>query len=104
MSRKSVAVYYYTKTRPAAYTTASHGTVYVPPPLPAHLQAGYTLREDDVYHLQVLWERRNAQLRFLYQRELDFAEVLERVVHSASFRIGQFLTWPARVLRGRKSV
>jgi hypothetical protein len=103
ISRKSVAVYYYTASRPAAEAVASHGTVYVPRPLPEHFQAGYTLGEDDVYTLQVLWERRNAQLRFLYERELEFSDALTKIRTSPSFRIGRALTWPARLLMGRKS-
>jgi hypothetical protein len=100
-SRKSVAVYYYTEARPAAETAPSHGTVYVPRPLPDHLQAGYTLRDEDVHTLQVLWERRNAQLRFLYERELEFSEALARITKSPSFRLGRAMTWPARLLRSR---
>lgn len=102
ISRKSVAVYYYTAKRPAEEIAPSHATVYVPRPLPEHLQAGYTLRDEDVYSLQVLWERRNAQLRFLYERELEFSEALAKIRNSPSFRLGRILTWPARVLRGSK--
>jgi Rps23 Pro-64 3,4-dihydroxylase Tpa1-like proline 4-hydroxylase len=103
LSRKSIAVYFYTQKRPAKETAFSHGTVYVPRPLPEHLQAGHTLTAEDIYTLQVLWERRNAQLRFLYDRELDFAEALARITTSPSFRLGRILTWPARALMGRRT-
>ena len=102
VSRKSVAVYYYTAERPAAETAAPHGTVYVPQPLPGRWQQpGHTLTAEDVWQLQVLWERRNAQLRFLYERELEFSAALRAMRESASFRLGRMLTWPLRVLRRR---
>ncbi len=43
LSRRSIAVYFYTKDRPAPETGASHGTVYFQRPLPGHLQPGHTL-------------------------------------------------------------
>ena len=99
LSRKSIAVYYYTRERPVEETAHSHGTVYVPRPLPQQLQTGYALRDEDVYELQVLWERRNSQLRFLYERELEFSEALADMRNSLSFRLGRALTWPARAIR-----
>jgi hypothetical protein len=100
ISRKSVAVYYYTAEAPQK-SAQSHGTVYVPRPLPPQLQAGHTLRDEDVRALRVLWERRNAQLRFLYQRELEFSEAIGKLRNSVSFRLGRALTWPGRVLKRR---
>jgi hypothetical protein len=101
-SRKSVAVYHYTAKRSAEETANSHGTVYVPRLLPEHLHAGHTRSAGDVYGLQVLWERRNAQLRFLYERELEFAEALAKITNSPSFRLGRMLTWPYRALMGTR--
>ena len=109
-SRRSIAVYFYTRERPAADTAPSHATIYYQRPLPDHLQAGYTLREEDRRELETLLERRDGTIRFLYQRELEFskaleqrdrtvAEALETVTGSASFRLGRALTWPARALR-----
>lgn len=103
LSRKSVAVYYYTAERPATETARSHATVYVPRPLPERLQAGHTLRDEDVQELQVLWERRNAQLRFLYDRELEFSEAIGNIGNSLSFRLGRILTWPVRALMRNKT-
>ena len=98
-SRRSVAVYFYTKERPQNETAHPHGTVYVPRPLPAQLQVGYTLRQADVETLQVMNERRNAQLRFLYERELKFSDSISAITGSISFRLGRALTWPLRKLR-----
>ncbi len=99
LSRRSLAVYFYTKDRPPAETARPHGTVYVPRPLPGHLQPGYTLQQADVDALQIMNERRNAQLRFLYERELKFSEAIAGITGSVSFRLGRALTWPLRKLR-----
>ena len=101
LSRRSLAVYFYTKTRPAAETATQHATVYVPQMLPEHLEAGYSLKPEDVHALQVLMERRNTQIRFLYERELEFSEALSSIRESVSFRAGRVLTAPLRWLRDR---
>jgi hypothetical protein len=73
LSRKSFAIYLYTKERPPAETAASHATVYVPDGLPEGLRAGATLREADMTELRQRFERMRGQLKFLYDREKDFA-------------------------------
>ncbi len=99
LSRRSLAVYLYTKQRPDSESVPSHGTVYVPRSMPDHIVAGHVLTQADVDNLYILIERRNAQLRFLYHRELEFSESLTAITRSLSFRIGRFLTWPFRKLR-----
>jgi hypothetical protein len=127
ISRKSLAVYFYTKERPKQETAPSHATIYYQRPLPAHLQPGYTLRPEDILELEVLLTRRDTYLKFLYEREQDFSQQLEgrdwrigmlqererelqsevaanreylRAIHdSPSLRLGKALTWPARKLR-----
>lgn len=101
-SRRSLAIYFYTKERPPTQTAASHGTVYIPQPLPERFQAGRTLTADDLLELETLIARRDAQIRFLYERELENSEVLGGVLQSPSFRLGRILTWPARLLRRKK--
>ena len=100
VTRRSIAVYFYTRERPSGEVAPSHGTVYIPRPLPAYLEAGYTLRQEDVDLLQILTERRNSQIRFLYERELEFSEAIAGITRSLSFRIGRLLTYPFRKLRG----
>ena len=99
ISRKSLAIYYYTAERPAEETAAPHGTVYVPWRLPEKLKAGYTLTEDDVQALGEQVSRRNELLRFLYEREKEFTEVREGMLHSPSYRLGRGLLAPALWLR-----
>jgi len=101
VSRKSIAVYFYTRERPAVETAASHGTIYVPRPLPERFRAGYTLAASDEEALHVAIERRNSQIRFLYERELEFTRTIFGITKSPSFRVGRFLTWPLRKLLGR---
>ncbi len=103
ISRRSIAVYFYTKERPVLQTAPSHGTIYYQRPLPEHIQTGYTLSDQDLAEIQVLLERRDKQIQFLYDREKEFSkviEVIEGIAASPSFRLGRALTWPARVLRG----
>ena len=67
--------------------------------MPEHLEAGYTLTADDVYALQVTMERRNAQIRFLYERDLEFSQAITDLRESLSFRAGRVLTGPLRWMR-----
>ncbi len=100
-SRRSIAVYFYTAERSAAETAPSHGTIYVPRPLPERLVAGYTLTPHDRWELERLLARRDAQIRFLYEREQEYSSVLSGMLKSATWRAGRILTWPARLLRRR---
>jgi Rps23 Pro-64 3,4-dihydroxylase Tpa1-like proline 4-hydroxylase len=127
VSRRSIAVYFYTKERPKAETAPAHSTVYYQRPLPAHIRPGYTLREKDVLELQGLLTRRDTYMKLLYEREQDFSqqldgrdwrignlqkheeELLEQIAEhrrhleainaSPTVRIGKAITWPARKLR-----
>jgi hypothetical protein len=131
ISRRSLAVYFYTKERPRQQTAPSHATIYYQRPLPAHIQAGYTLRPEDVQELQILLTRRDTYMKFLYEREQDFSQQLEgrdwriaslqereqellqkiaenekylRAINdSPSLRVGKAITWPARKLRGLRT-
>jgi len=99
LSRRSIAVYFYTKERPQLETAASHGTVYVQRQLDERIGPGHTLSEDDVEEIRGLVARRDQQIRFLYERELRFSQLIASMTRSPSFRIGRALTWPARALR-----
>ena len=99
LSRRSIAVYFYTKERPAEETKPSHGTIYVPQPLPDHLQPGYTLQDEDVAELRNLVQRRDTQIQFLYERELKFSETLTKVLGSPVYRLAAAVTWPLRAIK-----
>lgn len=99
LSRRSVAVYYYTAERPADEAVAEHSTYYVPPRLPERFQPGRTLDEQDVQDIQGLLDGRDRQLRFFWERERELREVFELVEQSPSYKLGRALTWPLRKIR-----
>ena len=98
VSRRSIAVYFYTKDRDSMEIAPSHGTIYYQRSLPDRIQAGYTLQADDVRELQDLLARRDHHMKFLYEREQEFSSVLSGITRSPSFRVGRSLTWPLRAL------
>jgi len=98
-SRRSIAVYFYTQDRPVAETAADHSTIYVQRPLSDHIQAGYTLLDQDVEEIRTLLDRRDDQIKFLYERELKFSALIGGLLRSRSFRLGHALTWPARTVK-----
>ena len=66
LSRKSIALYFYTNDRPADELAGTHSTVYVERPLPPRFQPGRALTEADVDELQALLTRRDQHLQRLY--------------------------------------
>jgi len=99
IARKSLAVYFYTQDRPTAEIAPSHGTFYYQRPLPGYIQAGYTLREDDVSEIRKLLARRDGQIRYLYEREQEFAAAMESIRKWRALRVALALTWPVRALK-----
>ena len=59
LTRKSIALYFYTTQRPAEELADTHSTIYVDSPLPMKYQPGLTLRADDVQELRTLLARRD---------------------------------------------
>jgi GT2 family glycosyltransferase len=68
-SRKSIAVYFYSQTRPSSELGEVHSTVYKNRPLPSRFRAGYTLGNEDESLLSTLIVRRDQHIDFLYQRQ-----------------------------------
>ena len=101
LTRKSVALYFYTKERPADELADSHSTIYVDQPLPKRFQPGMTLSAADVEDLQVLLTRRDHHNQRLYLEVTSLAKQLEQA-HAAlnSGRLGR-LRYFARRLIGR---
>jgi Rps23 Pro-64 3,4-dihydroxylase Tpa1-like proline 4-hydroxylase len=99
ISRKSLAVYFYSQDRPAAEVAPSHGTYYYQRPLPRQIQPGYTLREEDVSEIRKLFARRDDHIRFLYEREQEFSEMMAGINRWPAFRLARVLTWPVRALK-----
>ena len=67
VSRRSIALYFYTRERPAIERADPHSTIYVDRPLPAHLRAGHTLSDDDAQILHTAINRRDQHIQRLYR-------------------------------------
>jgi Rps23 Pro-64 3,4-dihydroxylase Tpa1-like proline 4-hydroxylase len=76
ITRKSIAIYLYTRTRPAQQTAPSHGTVYVPRGLPSDLAVGMPLSDRQFLDLRNRFAQLKGQLKYLYRRELEFSAQL----------------------------
>lgn len=98
VSRRSIAVYFYTEERPVEEVAPSHGTVYYQRPLAERFRAGYTLTEEDEVELQQAVERRDQQIRFLYERELGLSREYHRIVEARWYRSVRWLAGPLRKL------
>ncbi len=71
LSRKSISIYLYTKTRPAKEIAPMHGTFYVQRPLPDRIQPGHALTSEDVNELRELIDRRDMWINFYHKAELS---------------------------------
>jgi hypothetical protein len=87
ISRRSIAVYFYTEERPADEVRPEHATVYVPRHLPEHVRPGHTLSESDVAILRDLLARRDMHLRFLYEREYEHSSALRIIQDSQAYQL-----------------
>jgi 2OG-Fe(II) oxygenase superfamily len=67
ITRKSIALYFYTKERPADELADTHSTIYVDRPLPERYRIGHTLDALDVEELRSLLARRDQHSRRLYR-------------------------------------
>lgn len=77
LTRRSIALYFYTKERPAEELADTHSTIYVDLPLPARFQPGLTLGPGDVEELRVLLARRDQHNQRLYRDITALTKQLE---------------------------
>lgn len=79
LSRRSIALYFYTRERPAEELAPTHSTIYVDRPLPERFRPGHVLDAHDVEELRTLLARRDQHNQRLYrdvieaQRRVDLA-------------------------------
>ena len=71
LSRKSISIYLYTKTRPAEEIAPVHATFYVQRPLPDRFREGVTLAAEDVAELKNLLLRRDIWVQHYQKQELQ---------------------------------
>lgn len=67
MSRRSIALYFYSIDRPVEELADPHSTIYVDRPLPERFQPGRTLTDTDMVELQILLARRDQHNQRLYR-------------------------------------
>lgn len=79
-SRKSVALYFYSRERPEEEQTKPHSTIYVERPLPSHIQPGRTLGEEDFLTIRRLIDRRDQHLQRLYGYISDLSAQVEDLI------------------------
>ena len=99
LSRKSLALYFYTKDRPAEELADTHSTIYVDLPLPERFKPGFTLSEADVQELRVLLTRRDQHNQRLYRDMTHVTKQLEQAqaaLHAG--RLGRLRYFARRVL------
>jgi hypothetical protein len=77
LTRRSIALYFYTVERPKEELADTHSTIYVDRPLPERFSAGLTLSQDDVDELRVLLTRRDHHNQRLYREVSDLTRQLE---------------------------
>ncbi|MGA9335709.1 MAG: 2OG-Fe(II) oxygenase [Rudaea sp.] len=78
LSRKSLALYFYTKQRPADEIAGKHTTHYVNRQLPDYLVEGYRLSDADVTMLREIIVGRDHQLQHLYAENARLLQAQER--------------------------
>jgi hypothetical protein len=66
LTRKSIALYFYSEERPDEETGPTHSTIYVDRPLPREIAAGRTLVASDLETLRILLARRDQHVARLY--------------------------------------
>jgi hypothetical protein len=81
LSRRSIALYFYTRERPAEETAPTHSTIYVDRPLPDRFRVGHVLDEADIDELKNLLARRDQHNQRLYR---DVIEAQQRAEAAAS--------------------
>ena len=105
LSRKSIALYFYTRERPPEELASTHSTVYVDRPMPDHLVAGHTLTETDVAALRNLLTRRDMHNQRLYrevhQLQGRFESDSSQGSHVSRLLRGLRMLWRHRWVEGK---
>ncbi|HEX7338920.1 MAG TPA: 2OG-Fe(II) oxygenase, partial [Rhodanobacteraceae bacterium] len=78
LTRRSIALYFYTKDRPAAETADRHTTYYVKRQLPERITEGVTLSAADVAEIRALISQRDAHINNLYAENTALRKAQDR--------------------------
>jgi hypothetical protein len=77
LTRRSIALYFYTRERPAEELAGNHSTIYVDRPLPERFRAGMILNEADIEEIRTLLARRDQHNQRLYRDVGNLSTQLE---------------------------
>jgi hypothetical protein len=77
-TRKSIALYFYTKERPQQEIADRHTTIYVQRQLPPHFQPGHVLSDADVETLRQLIAARDAHIQMQYDDNTALLKAQDR--------------------------
>lgn len=85
LTRKSIAIYLYTTTRPDEEVASAHSTFYVQRPLPDYIRPGHTLDKDSYQEILTLLRRRDDWIEAYQKQELQNShtsmEGLARIIY-----------------------
>jgi len=73
LSRKSLSVYLYSKSRPQHEVVPEHGTFYVQRPLPSHIRPGHVMTTADIEEIKSLLGRRDGWIEHYQRVELQIS-------------------------------
>ncbi len=82
-TRRSLALYFYSKERPAEELAETHSTIYVDRPLPSRFLPGLTLTGDDMQEIRILLARRDQHIQRLYR---DITSLTTQLEHANAAR------------------
>lgn len=77
-TRKSIALYFYSKERPREEIAGKHTTHYVHKQIPEHIRAGHALTQTDVDLLHGITSGRDALLQRLYEENAQLRQAQDR--------------------------
>ena len=101
LSRRSIALYFYTQNRPTEELADTHSTIYVNRALPDHIVAGRTLDDADVGKIRALLKRRDQHNQRLYRDITRLSAELEQALSSLyAGNLGR-LRYLVKVVRGK---
>ena len=104
LSRKSIALYFYTQERPQEELADTHSTIYVDRPLPERFAEGRSLDAEDVQELKVLLKRRDMHIQRLYRDirgvQAQFEHLQRQVGLIKGSRVYRALVFVRRLIRG----
>jgi len=106
LSRRSIALYFYTRERPAEELADTHSTIYVDRPLPERFAPGMVLGEADLQEIRALLTRRDQHNQRLYRDLQSLQAQLEQAQQALyAGRLGRLRHLARQVLHrlGRRS-